>query len=87
MYVLFGDCNASDEMGVESKYTKLKQILDEKQIPNHKLKNGFPLSISEHYVVVVELHTSNVHRNKICKSIIDSFRRIPCITYISFIRA
>ena len=83
VYVLFGDSNASSEMSLESEYLKLQQLLDDKQIPYHELKNGLPRTLKEHYVVVVELCTSNIHLIKTCKSIIDSFRRIPCIVYVS----
>ena len=86
VYVLFGDCGASADKKIESEYLKLQQLLDDKQIPYHDLKNGLPRTLKEHYIVVVELSSSNAHLIETCKSIIDSFRRIPCITYISYLK-
>lgn len=82
--VFFGDCNTPINENIESNYKKLQQILDEKEIGYYELKNGLPKYIKTHYVVIIELYTHSEHLISTCESIIESFRRIPCITYISF---
>ena len=61
-------------------------MLDHKNIRYYEMKGKLPTYLPTHHVVVIELCTSNKHLIRFCKSIIESYRRMPCFTYISLFK-
>lgn len=86
VFVIFGDCGVSKDGGIEFDYKKLQQVLDDKNIRYYEMKGKLPTYLPTHHVVVIELCTSNKHLISLCKSIIESYRRMPCFTYISLFK-